>query len=113
MGTFVLSVGYYDAYFTKAQQVRTLIIEQVQNILKEYDYIMTPTTTDFAFKKGEMISDPVAMYLSDMTTVLANLTGMPCISVPKKSETTGLPFGLQFMCDKYQDEGLLSFCMSL
>ena len=113
MGTFVLSVGYYDAYFTKAQQVRTLIIEQVQNIFKEYDCIMTPTTTDFAFKKGEMISDPVAMYLSDMTTVLANLTGIPCISVPKKSETTGLPYGVQFMCDKYQDEGLMSFCMSL
>jgi len=113
MGTFVLSVGYYDAYFTKAQQVRSLIINQVQEIFKQYDFILTPTTTDVAFKQGEIISDPVAMYLSDVTTVLANLAGIPGISIPKEDMHSGLPYGIQIMSGKYQEQGLLSFSMSL
>jgi len=113
MGTFVLSVGYYDAYFTKAQQVRSLIINQVKDIFKEYDFILTPTTTDVAFKQGELISDPVAMYLTDVTTVLANLAGIPGISIPKEDMHSGLPYGVQIMSAKYQEEGLLSFSMSL
>ena len=113
MGTFVLSVGYYDAYFTKAQQVRSLIIDRVNKIFEKYDFILTPTTTDVAYKKGEIISDPVAMYLSDVTTVLANLAGIPGISIPKEDKYSGLPYGIQFMSAKYQEEGLLSFTMSL
>lgn len=113
MGTFVLSVGYYDAYFTKAQQVRSLIIEQVKEIYSKYDFILTPTTTDVAFKNGEIIADPVAMYLSDVTTVLANLAGIPGISIPKEDMHSGLPYGIQIMSAKYQEEGLLAFSMSL
>jgi len=113
MGTFVLSVGYYDAYFTKAQQVRTLIIDQVKKIFEDYDFIITPTTTDVAFKTGEMISDPIAMYMSDVTTVLANLTGIPGISIPKEELQSGLPYGIQIMSDKYEEEELLSFSRSL
>jgi len=113
MGTFVLSVGYYDAYFTKAQQVRTLIIDQVKRIFNDFDFILTPTTTDVAFKAGDIISDPIAMYMSDVTTVLANLTGIPGISIPKEDLQSGLPYGIQIMSDKYQEEELLSFSRSL
>lgn len=113
MGTFVLSVGYFDAYFTKAQQVRTLIIERLKEIYSEYDFIVMPTTTDIAWKRGKMTEDPVSMYLSDIYTVLANLAGCPAISIPRSSDQLILPYGLQIMSFKYQEHKLLSFCMSL
>ena len=113
MGTFVLSVGYFDAYFTKAQQVRTLIIERLNKVFSDYDFIILPTTTDIAWPSGEMIKDPVSMYLADVYTVLANLGGYPAISIPKTSDDLDMPYGIQIMSDKCAEEKLLSFAKHL
>jgi len=109
MGTFVLSVGYFDAYFTKAQQVRTLIIKRLTEIFDQYDFIVMPTTTDIAWPKGEMIKDPISMYLSDIYTVLANLGGYPAISIPRTSDHLTMPYGIQVMSDICEEQKLLSF----
>ena len=82
LGTFVLSSGYYDAYFSKAQKARRIIKDATEKILDEHDFIVLPTTTDTAFKIGEKVDDPVKMYLSDIFTVQANLAGIPAISIP-------------------------------
>ncbi len=113
MGTFVLSVGYFDAYFTKAQQVRTLIIQRLTEVFSKFDFIVMPTTTDIAWPIGEMIKDPVSMYLADVYTVLANLGGYPAISIPKSSEGLDMPFGIQVMSDKCTEAQLLSFAKQL
>ena len=113
MGTFVLSVGYYEAYFTKAQKVRTLIIDRLKEIFTKYDFIFLPTATDLAPEKGKLVNDPVAMYLSDIFTVMANLGGYPAISIPKSSDALSMPVGMQFLGDKYQEEELITLCMSL
>ena len=112
MGTFVLSVGYFDAYFTKAQKVRTMIIEQLRVIFEDCDMIMLPTTTDIAWKRGELMNDPVSMYLSDIFTVLANLGGLPAISIPQTHKNLEMPFGVQFLADKYQEDPLLSLSLT-
>ena len=91
LGTFVLSAGYYDAYFTKAQQVRRLVVERMQNILAEYDAILLPTVPTTAFKIGEKMDDPIAMYLADIYTVLANRTGNPAIAAPLQRHSNGMP----------------------
>lgn len=109
LGTFVLSSGYYDAYFTKAQQVRRMITEQTQAILKEYDFILMPTTPSPAFKIGDNLKDPLEMYLADIYTVQANLVGIPAISLPLAIHPNGLPFGVQFFADKFKEAELLSF----
>ena len=85
LGTFVLSAGYHDAYFTKAQKVRRLIKDKLKEILSSYDFVITPTTPNIAFKIGGDITDPTQMYFKDIYTVLANLTGYPAISVPSKN----------------------------
>ncbi|HRF25063.1 MAG TPA: amidase family protein, partial [Chitinophagaceae bacterium] len=82
LGTFVLSAGYYDAYFTKAQQVRRLLKNKIQDIFNNYDFIILPTSPVTAFKAGEKMDDPIAMYLADIYTVMANLIGIPAISLP-------------------------------
>ena len=112
MGTFVLSVGYYDAYFTKAQKVRTLIIRRMKEIFEFCDALILPTTTKIAWKKGELLTDPVSMYLSDIFTVLANLGGFPAISVPQRHPELSMPFGLQIVTDTYQEERLLSLSLT-
>lgn len=109
LGSFVLSSGYYDAYFTKAQQVRRMITEQTQAILQEYDFILMPTTPSPAFKIGDNVKDPVEMYLADIYTVQANLAGIPAISLPLSMHPNGLPFGVQFFGDKFKETELLSF----
>jgi aspartyl-tRNA(Asn)/glutamyl-tRNA(Gln) amidotransferase subunit A len=109
LGTFVLSSGYYDAYFTKAQQVRRMITAQTQAILKEYDFILMPTTPSTAFKIGDNLKDPLEMYLADIYTVQANLVGIPAISLPLSIHPNGLPFGVQFFADKFKEAELLSF----
>src|SRR5450432_4021794 len=96
LGTFVLSAGYYDAYYSKAQKVRRILQDKTEEILKNYDLIMLPTTPKTAFKAGA-INDPVTMYLEDIFTVQANLAGVPSISIPAGVHSNGLPFGLQFM----------------
>ncbi len=108
LGTFVLSSGYYDAYYSKAQKVRRVLCNKTNDILKDYDFILLPTTPNTAFKHGE-VKDPIQMYLEDIFTVLANLTGLPAISLPVGVHSNGLPFGAQLIGKKFDDQYLLSF----
>ena len=107
LGTFVLSSGYYDAYFSKAQQVRRLLIDKTDAIFVDYDAVIMPTSPTTAFTIGEKNTDPVAMYLADIFTVFANLTGIPGISVPLFKHSNGMPFGLQVMTKKTDELTLL------
>jgi len=107
LGTFVLSAGYYDAYFTRAQKVRKLLCERTQAIFNNYDFIIMPTTPATAFKTGEKMDDPIAMYLADIYTVMANLVGCPAISLPLFQHPNGMPFGLQVMASRFDEVSLL------
>lgn len=107
LGTFVLSAGYYDAYFTKAQQVRQLLVSKTEEIFKDYDAIIMPTTPTTAFKIGEKMADPIAMYIADIYTVYANLVGIPGISIPLFKHSNNLPFGLQVMTKRFDELSLL------
>ncbi len=113
LGTFVLSEGYYDAYYSKAQKLRRLILNETKEILKSYDFILSPTTPTTAFQIGEKVEDPVAMYLADIFTVQANLTGMPAISLPFGEDDKKLPFGIQLMTENFAERKLLSFATHL
>lgn len=104
LGTFVLSAGYYDAYYSKGQKVRRLLRDKTEEILKAYDLILLPTTPGTAFEFGANSADPIKMYLEDIFTVQANLAGVPAISVPAGKTSAGLPFGVQLM-GKYFEEG--------
>lgn len=106
LGTYILSAGYYDAYYIKAQQVRSLIKRDFQKAFEEVDVIASPTTPTPAFKFGEKSSDPVEMYLSDIYTVSANLAGIPALSVPCGFSKDGLPIGIQFM-SRWLEEDVL------
>ncbi len=107
LGTFVLSSGYFDAYFTKAQQVRRLLCDTTSEIFKGYDAIISPTVPTTAFKIGEKSDDPIAMYLADIFTVFPNLVGIPAISIPLFTHSNGLPFGLQLMSSHFEETTLL------
>lgn len=107
LGTFVLSAGYYDAYFTRAQKVRKLLYQQTQLIFKEFDYIFLPTTPAPAYKMGEISEDPISMYLADIYTVMANLVGIPAISLPLFRHSTGMAFGVQVMSNRSEELSLL------
>ena len=107
LGTFVLSSGYYDAYFTRAQKVRKILYNQTQLIFNEFDFIVLPTSPSTAFKIGEKMDDPIAMYLADIYTVMANLVGIPAISLPLFKHTNGMPFGLQVMANRFNELDLL------
>ena len=107
LGTFVLSSGYYDAYFSKAQQVRRLLNDKTEAIFTDFDAVIMPTSPTTAFSIGDKTSDPVAMYLADIFTVFANLTGIPGISVPLFKHSNGMPFGLQIMTKKTDELTLL------
>ncbi|MBC8045321.1 MAG: Asp-tRNA(Asn)/Glu-tRNA(Gln) amidotransferase subunit GatA [Fimbriimonadaceae bacterium] len=107
LGTFVLSSGYYDAYYTHAQKVRQIIRNETENILSQYDYIILPTTPTTAFGIGQ-IKDPIEMYLADIFTVQAPITGNPAISVPLFRHSNGMPFGLQIIGKRYKEKELLS-----
>ncbi len=109
LGTFVLSAGYYDAYYSKAQKVRRLIQDKTLEILAEYDFILMPTSPSPAFNLGEKTSDPVEMYLADIYTVQANMAGIPAINLPLGTHESGLPIGVQFMAKHFQEADLLSF----
>lgn len=104
LGTYVLSSGYYDAYYLKAQKVRTLISRDFQHAFQQVDAIVTPTAPTPAFKLGEKAEDPLAMYLADIFTVTADLAGIPGISVPCGQTRSGLPIGLQIL-GRHFDEG--------
>jgi aspartyl-tRNA(Asn)/glutamyl-tRNA(Gln) amidotransferase subunit A len=109
LGTFVLSEGYYDAYFTKAQQVRNLLVTQTKEIFKDFDALLLPTVPGTAFEAGSMQKDPIAMYLADIYTVYANLTGIPGISLPLFKHSNGMPFGAQVLTNKHNELTLLEF----
>ncbi len=106
LGTYALSSGYYDAYYLKAQKVRTLIYNDFMNAYKDVDVIISPTTPDVAFKIGEKVSDPIQMYLSDIFTVSANMATIPAISVPCGFKD-GLPIGLQIMGKPFDEPTIL------
>ncbi len=107
LGTYVLSAGYYDAYYRKGQKVRRLIMKDFEKAFNEVDYIISPTTPTTAFKIGEKVEDPLAMYLNDIYTVSANLAGLPAISIPLGIDKNNLPFGLQVIGKKFDELGLL------
>jgi aspartyl-tRNA(Asn)/glutamyl-tRNA(Gln) amidotransferase subunit A len=113
LGTFVLSAGYYDAYYAKAQKVRRLIREKTDDILSEFDFIMLPTAPTPAFTIGEASKDPVVNYLADIFTVQASLAGIPAISLPAGNNSTGLPLGIQFLGKRFEEGNLLSFSKSI
>lgn len=107
LGTYVLSAGYYDAYYRKAQKVRRLIQEDFFNAFRDVDCILMPTTPTTAFRIGEKVDDPLAMYLSDVYTVSANLAGVPAISVPCGVDRHGLPVGVQFVGRQFDEATIL------
>ena len=107
IGTYVLSAGYYDAYYLKAARVRTLIARDFAQAFEQVDCILTPTAPSAAFAIGEKTSDPIAMYLNDVFTVPANLAGLPAISVPAGLSTDGLPLGLQIIGRAFDEETVL------
>jgi aspartyl-tRNA(Asn)/glutamyl-tRNA(Gln) amidotransferase subunit A len=106
LGTYALSAGYYEAYYRKAQQVRTLIKDDFEKAFGVVDVIVTPTSPSPAFGLGEKATDPLTMYLSDIFTISVNLAGVPAISVPCGFTGTGLPIGLQFI-GRHFDEGII------
>jgi aspartyl-tRNA(Asn)/glutamyl-tRNA(Gln) amidotransferase subunit A len=107
LGTYVLSAGYYDAYYRKAQRVRRLIQQDFFSTFAQVDCILMPTTPTTAFRLGEKIDDPLAMYLSDIYTVSANLAGVPAISVPYGKDAQGLPIGVQFVGRQFDEATIL------
>ncbi|MBW3127345.1 Asp-tRNA(Asn)/Glu-tRNA(Gln) amidotransferase subunit GatA [Hymenobacter profundi] len=113
LGTFVLSADYYDAYYTKAQQVRRLIKEKTDELLRQYDFLVLPTTPTTAFHIGDVNKDTLAMYLADIFTVQASLAGVPAISVPAGTDAEGLPIGLQLLAGAFREEHLLAFANSI
>lgn len=113
LGSFVLSSGYFDAYFTKAQKVRGLLKKAIDKVFSSYDILIMPTVTSPAFKFGEKSSDPVEMYLSDIYTVFANLVGIPAISLPLYKHSNGMPFGLQVLAPMFKESEMLQFSDSL
>jgi len=108
-GTFVLSAGYYDAYYGRGQQVRRLIQNATDELLRQFDFIVSPTSPKFPFPFGDNSKDPLAMYLEDIFTVQANLTGNPALSIPMGFNESGLPAGFQVMSDRYKESDLLAF----
>lgn len=112
LGTFVLSAGYFDAYFTKAQKVRKLLVEKTKEIFSTYDAVILPTVPTPAYKLGEK-KDPVEIFLADIYTVYANLVGIPAISLPLFKNAEGLPFGLQVMSSQNNELHLLSLSQLL
>ena len=109
IGNFVLSSGFYDAYYLKAQKVRTLIIKAYEEAFEKCDYILTPVSPSPAFKLGEKINDPVAMYLEDVMSVPINLAGLPSLAIPINRDKDELPVGLQLIGPRRSDRNLLQF----
>ncbi|MFA5804660.1 MAG: Asp-tRNA(Asn)/Glu-tRNA(Gln) amidotransferase subunit GatA [Melioribacteraceae bacterium] len=107
LGTYVLSAGYYDAYYLKAQKVRRLLKKDFDNAFQKVDLILTPTTPTTAFKLGEKSNDPLEMYLEDIYTTSANLVGIPGINIPIGKDKQGLPIGMQLMANQFDEQRLL------
>ena len=112
-GNFVLSSGFYDAYFLKAAKARTLIIKEYEKAFSKCDFILTPVSPNPAFKLGEKVDDPVAMYLEDMMSVPLNLAGIPGLSIPAGKTKSGLPTGLQLVGPRRSDKKIIEFAKEL
>jgi len=108
LGTFVLSEGYYDAYYSKAQKVRRVLRDSMEEILKDYDVVLLPSTPSFPFQFGAKSTDPIEMYLEDIFTAAANLTGHPAISVPAGTSSNGLPMGMQLIGRLFDEAGMFA-----
>jgi aspartyl-tRNA(Asn)/glutamyl-tRNA(Gln) amidotransferase subunit A len=108
LGTYVLSSGYYDAYYKKAQQVRTLVMNEFNKGFEKYDVILTPTSPTVAFDIGSKSNNPLEMYLADICTVSVNIAGLPGISIPCGVDSTGMPIGMQLIGNKFQEETILN-----
>ena len=113
IGTYVLSSGYYDAYYLKAQKVRRLIKNDFDEAYKKEDAILTPSTPSSAFKIGEKLNDPVSMYLNDIFTVPINLAGLPAISIPAGHDNNGFPLGLQIIGKAFDEQNILNIAYSI
>jgi aspartyl-tRNA(Asn)/glutamyl-tRNA(Gln) amidotransferase subunit A len=113
LGTYVLSSGYYDAYYRKAQKIRRLIKEDFDNAFKQVDLLITPTTPTSAFKIGEKSDDPLQMYLSDIYTTSANLAGIPGMSIPIGKNSENLPIGLQILSQQFEEEKIFQLAKKL
>ena len=113
IGNFVLSSGFYDAYYLKAQKARTLIIDEYNKAFEKVDYIIAPVSPSPAFKLGEKVNDPVSMYLEDVMSVPLNLAGVPGLAIPAGETATGLPVGLQIVGPRRSDKALLKFASSI
>jgi len=107
IGTYVLSAGYYDAYYLKAQKVRTLILSDFHDAFEKVDVLLTPTTPSAAFGLGDKVDDPIAMYLNDILTVPVNMAGLPGLSVPGGRDADGLPLGLQIIGKPFDEATIL------
>ena len=108
LGTYVLSSGYYDAYYKKAQKVRTMVMNEFEKSFKKYDVILTPTSPVTAFGIGEKSNNPLEMYLADICTVSVNIAGLPAISIPCGVDSKGLPIGMQLIGNKFKEETILN-----
>jgi aspartyl-tRNA(Asn)/glutamyl-tRNA(Gln) amidotransferase subunit A len=106
IGTYALSAGYYDAWYVKAQKVRTLIRREFDNVFEKYDALITPTSPTVPFKIGERADDPLAMYLSDVCTLPVNIAGVPAVSIPA-GFVDGLPVGMQIIGKHFNEEKIL------
>ena len=113
LGTFVLSAGYFDAYFTKAQQVRQKLVALTNDVFKDYDILVSPTVPTTAFKIGDHQHSATEMFLADIYTVYANLVGIPAISIPLFKHSNGMPFGLQAMSKSFNETALLQFSKAM
>ena len=113
VGNFVLSSGFYDAYFLKAAKVRTLIIKGFEDAFQKCDSILMPVSASPAFKVGEKAGDPLALYLEDLMTVPANLAGIPGLAIPAGKTKTGLPIGLQLLGPRRSDKNLIQFAKEI
>ena len=113
LGTFVLSAGYHDAYYKKAQQIRRVVQDKTEEILRDFDFILSPTTPHTAFDIGKKNSDPTVMYLEDIFTVHANISGNPAINLPLYTHSNGMPFGLQLLAKKFNEKELYSISSEL
>ena len=113
IGTYVLSSGYYDAYYLRAQKVRTCILRDFEDAFETVDALLTPTAPNAAFAFGELAGDPVQMYLNDVFTVTVNLAGLPGIAVPSGLDASGLPLGLQLIGKPWEEGALLNVAQAL
>jgi aspartyl-tRNA(Asn)/glutamyl-tRNA(Gln) amidotransferase subunit A len=113
LGAFVLSAGYYGKYYLKAQKVRTMIKAQLDEAFKKVDFLISPTMPILPFKFGEKIDDPLKMYLTDINTITANLSGIPAISVPFEISSSGLPIGIQLFANSFEEKKLLQAAYAL